>query len=284
MTTVERLTVPVPGRPATLAATVTVPDRAPSAVAVLWPALGVRAAHYEAFCAELARAGFGVVCADLRGQGASGPRADRSARHGYHELATLDWPAVLGAARTRFGALPVYSVGHSLGGQVSLLHAAADPEAVAGVALVATGSVDHRGFPGLHGPRVLAATHLTAAVATAVGHWPGDRLGFAGRQSAVLMRDWARICRTGRFEPAGADRDYETLLAELTLPVLALSVAGDDLAPLPAVDRLCAKIPSARLDRDHHAGDAGRRPDHFRWVRDSGAIADRIRAWADTHR
>ncbi|MEV6975311.1 alpha/beta fold hydrolase [Kitasatospora sp. NPDC093806] len=282
---VERLAIPVPGLPATLAATVTVPERtAPDAVAVLWPALGVKADHYRAFAAELARTGFAVVAVDLRGQGASRPRPGRATRHGYHELATVDWPAVLRAVRDRFGTLPVHSVGHSLGGQLSLLHAAAHPGAVDGVVLVAAGSVDHRGFPGLHGPRVLAATHLTAAVAGAVGYWPGDRLGFAGRQSAVLLRDWARICRTGRFEPAGADRDYEALLAGATVPVLAVSMAGDRLAPVPAVDRLCAKVPAAPVTRHHHGADAARPPDHFRWVRDSGAIADRIRAWADALR
>ncbi|MEU1423869.1 hypothetical protein [Kitasatospora sp. NPDC005751] len=43
----ERLGIPLPGRSATtLAAAVTVPDgRPPDAVAVLWPALGVKAAH-----------------------------------------------------------------------------------------------------------------------------------------------------------------------------------------------------------------------------------------------
>ncbi|WP_432092889.1 alpha/beta hydrolase family protein [Streptomyces sp. bgisy100] len=279
MTSAE-LAIPVPGRDVTLAATLMEPEQGPAAVVVLWPALGVKGSYYGPFCTELVRKGFAVVCVDLRGQGGSRPRVGRSARHGYHELATRDWPAVLEVVRRRYAGIPCYTLGHSLGGQVSVLHAASAPDSVDGVVLVAAGSVDHRGFPGAGALRVFAATHLVAGVGTAFGYWPGDRLGFAGRQSAVLVRDWARICRTGRFEPTDADVDYESLLAGLTLPVLAVSVEGDDMAPGSAVDRLCAKMPAATVQRHHHGTGAGRRLDHFRWVRDSGAIADRIGDWA----
>ncbi|GAA2907938.1 alpha/beta fold hydrolase [Streptomyces thioluteus] len=281
--TMATLAVPVPDRSAVLTTRVALPDGEPSGVVVMWPALGVKADYYETFCTELTHTGFAVVCTDLRGQGASSPRIDRSSRHGYHELATRDWPAVLAAVREEFGGIPCFTLGHSLGGQVSLLHAAFAPATIDGVVLVAAGSVDYRAFPGLHGPKVFASTHVTAAVSTVFGYWPGDVLGFAGRQSGVLMRDWARICRTGRFEPSGADVDYEMLLAKLNLPVLAVSVEGDDMAPATAVDRLCAKVPSTELTRHHHEAHADLRLDHFRWVRHSGPIANRIRAWADAY-
>ncbi|MBH1933785.1 alpha/beta fold hydrolase [Streptomyces sp. AV19] len=281
--TTDTLAVAVPGQSAVLAARVTLPDGQPSGVVVIWPALGVKADYYGVFCAELTRKGFAVVCTDLRGQGASGPRIDRSARHGYHELATRDWPAVLAAVRGKFGGIPCFTLGHSLGGQISLLHAAFAPVTIDGVVLIAAGSVDYRGFSGLHGPKVLAGTHMTAVMGTVFGYWPGDVLGFAGRQSGVLMRDWARVCRTGRFQPSGADIDYETLLAKLDLPVLAVSVEGDEMAPVTAVDRLCAKVPSVELTRHHYEADADVRLDHFRWVRHSGPIANRIRAWADAY-
>ncbi|WP_326782946.1 alpha/beta hydrolase family protein [Streptomyces sp. NBC_00151] len=263
-----------------LSARVTSPVGPPRAVIVIWPALGVDAAYYDPFCERLAALGIAAVAVDLRGQGASRPRPGRSTRHGYHELASRDWPTVLDAVRERFGlGVPLYPLGHSIGGQVGVLYLAREPESVDGLLLVAAGSVDFRGFRGAARYRVLASTQLVALIATLWGFWPGHRLGFGGRQPARLMRDWARICRTGRFVPAGADIDYEARLGAVTLPVLAVSVAGDHLAPAGAVDRLCAKLPAAEVQRWHYRPDGGERIDHVRWARRGAGVAERISGW-----
>jgi predicted alpha/beta hydrolase len=271
-----------PARPgeAHVAALVTLPQEAPRAVVLLWPALGVTASYYAPFCAELAAQGIAVVAADLRGQGNSTPGAGRGSHHGYHELAGRDWPTLVAAARERFGAeIPLFLLGHSIGGQVGVLYAAREPKGVDGLLLVAAGSVDQRGFSGAARLRVLAGTQFVALVAALWGYWPGHRLGFGGRQPARLMRDWARICRTGRFEPAGADLDYEAAFASVTLPVLAVSLAGDGLAPRAAVDRLCAKLPRAEVRRVHHRPENGERIDHVRWARSGAGIAREISDW-----
>ncbi|MFD4790595.1 alpha/beta fold hydrolase [Streptomyces sp. NPDC058459] len=279
--------VPTPSRaaaretpPATLAARVTTPAGPPRAVIVIWPALGVDAAYYDPFREHLAALGVAALAVDLRGQGESGPRPGRGTRWGYDELASRDWPAVLDAVRERFGPdVPLYPLGHSIGGQVSVLHLARAPKSVDGLLLVAAGSVDFRGFGGVARYRVLASTQLVALISALWGFWPGHRLGFGGRQPARLMRDWARLCRTGRLTPAGAGFDYEARLGEVTLPVLAVSVAGDHLAPAGAVDRLCAKLPAADVHRWHYRPAGGTRVDHVRWARRGEAIAERISLW-----
>ncbi|MFJ5925072.1 alpha/beta fold hydrolase [Kitasatospora sp. NPDC092948] len=275
----ENVRIPVPGAEA-LAATVTVPDGPPSAVLVLWPALGVPAGYYTPFCAELAARGVAVLAVDLRGQGQSGPPAGRRSTHGYHALAARDFPAATAAARDRFGRdVPLYLLGHSIGGQAAVLAAAREPEAADGLVLVASGTVDHRGFTGAARWRVLANTQLVALIATLWGYWPGHRLGFGGRQPARLMRDWARLGRTGRFAPTGADLDYEQALAALALPVLAVSLPGDHLAPASAVDRLVAKLPASDVQRRHHTPASGEAADHIRWARSGGSVAELITGW-----
>lgn len=260
----------------------TEPEGTPRAVVLIWPAMAVTASYYALFCAELAELGIASVAADLRGQGESRPRPDRRSRHGYHELASRDWPAVVAATRERFGeGVPLYLLGHSIGGQVSVLYAAREPKGVDGLIFVAAGSVDFRGFPGVSGLRVLLSTQLAASIARLWGYFPGHRLGFAGRQPAPLIRDWARIARTGRFRPSGADIVYEEGFASVRLPVLAVSVAGDTLAPPTAVDRLCDRLPSAAVERWHFEPDGGGRVDHVRWARKGAPIAARIRTWAD---
>ncbi|MFG2195922.1 alpha/beta fold hydrolase [Streptomyces sp. NPDC048639] len=265
-----------------LTARVSRPRTAPVAVIVLWPAMGVKASHYDGFGADLASKGIGVVTVDLRGQGDSVPEAGRGHRYGYEDVATQDWPQVIAAAREAFGQnTPLYALGHSLGGQMSLLHLARRPESVDGMVLVASGSVHYRCYTGLARLRVLVGSQLISLIAAVLGYWPGDKLGFGGRQSARLVRDWARTARTGRWQPTGAGVDYESLLPGVRIPVLAISIEGDDLAPPAAVDGLCGKLPSARVDRHHCAlPDRGGSP-HFRWVRDGEVIARRIREWID---
>ncbi|MEU8541842.1 alpha/beta fold hydrolase [Streptomyces sp. NPDC048717] len=281
-----RWEVPLPAErgdgPQRIVAQVTEPARAPRAVVLIWPAMAVKASYYAPFCDELAALDIASVAADLRGQGESGPRPGRGSRHGYDELASRDWPRMVAAVRERFGeGVPLYLLGHSIGGQVSVLYAAREPKGVDGLIFVAAGSVDFRGFPGLSGLRVLLSTQLAAVIARLWGYFPGHRLGFAGRQPARLIRDWARIARTGRFEPSGADVDYAERLGDVRLPVLAVSVAGDSLAPATAVERLCATLPSATVERWRYEPAEGIRVDHVRWVRKGAPVAQRIRAWAD---
>lgn len=263
-----------------LAVRVSHPATPPGAVVILCPALGVKAEYYDLLSKSLAERNVAVVAADLRGQGDSAPRAGRSVRHGYHLLASQDWPNLVAWTRQRFdSSVPLYLLGHSIGGQISVHYSAIAENAIDGLILVASGSVDFRGFRGRDRIKVLMATHFIAAVATLWGYWPGHMLKFAGKQPARLMRDWARIARTGRFNPEGSDIDYEGMLARVRIPILAISLAGDTLAPPEAVDRLCAKLPSSAVERWHHQPAHGRRLDHVRWARHGEEIVSYMRSW-----
>ncbi len=249
-------------------------DGAP--VAIILPALGVTARVYHRFAAALNSRGLGVAVMDLRGTGDSVPRVDASARYGYQDVATVDLPAVVSAVRQRTPGSPLVFVGHSLGGQIAPMYAARWPQELAGLALVAAGTPHFRAYRGLGGLTPLLGTSAIAGIARVRGYWPGDRLGFAGRQSRVLVADWARLARTGRYRPNGADVDYERLMVRLELPVLAISVGGDRLAPPTAVDALLSLMPSARVTRRHHDASRG----HIGWTAHSEPIADLIASWA----
>ncbi|MEU7650141.1 alpha/beta hydrolase family protein [Streptomyces huasconensis] len=276
------------------------PGPPPAPAVLILPAMGTPARFYRRFARHLHGEGLTVLTADLRGQGeAATPRAtDRGARdhgyrtpdhgyrthdHGYRALVEEDLPAVLRAVRAELGPEPpLYLLGHSLGGQLCLLYAAlgAGP-AVDGVALVASGSVWFRAYGPLRAPGLLLGQVLIAATATALGRWPGARLGFGGNQPKGVMRDWAHQGLTGRYAAKGATLDYEVALATLDLPVLAVSVEHDTLAPASALDHLLGKVPRARLTRRHYtAREAGARLDHFAWTRAGGPLAKQVAAWA----
>ena len=261
------------------------PGPPPAPAVLILPAMGTPARFYRRFARQLHDEGLTVLTADLRGQGEATPLVtDPDALgHGYRDLVEEDLPAVLAAVRAELGPEPpLYLLGHSLGGQLALLYAASGRgPRVAGVALVASGSVYFRAYGPLRGPGLLLGELAIAGVSTLLGRWPGSRLGFGGDQPKGVMRDWARQGRTGRYAPKGSLLDYEAALAALELPVLAVSVEHDTLAPATALDHLLGKVPGVGLTRRHYtAQEAGARLDHFAWARAGGALAKQVAAWA----
>lgn len=259
-------------------------DDPTSPVVVLVPAMGVPARYYEPLIRCLHEVGHTVISFDVRGQGQSSPRATRQVRFGYRELID-DLDAVLDLLDSVYPKAPRFLIGHSLGGHLALLHAATRPTRVQGVALLASGSVWFRSFRGGQVLRTLIGSQLIAAVSTLLGYWPGHRFGFGGRQPARVMRDWARQCRTGRFELAGSSIDFEAALRALRLPVLAVSIEDDELAPVPAVDHLSGKArQSVRTRRHYTRASAGAdKLGHFAWVRNGSSLSGWISEWITAH-
>ncbi|MGV9370565.1 alpha/beta hydrolase family protein [Micromonospora tulbaghiae] len=249
-------------------------------VVLIWPAMGVRARYYRPFAAALRDAGLAVIVADLRGTGESTPAPSRACRYGYQEMAA-DIGAVLDALKPRLDGRTRLLLGHSLGGQVAVLHQALhDDGRVDGLALVAVGLPWWRRYPGRRGWGVLPYTQGIAATARLLGVWPG--WGFGGRQAAGVIRDWAHTARTGRF-PALDGVDTEAAVRRIRTPVLAVSVDDDQYTPHETLDHLCEKLAEAPVTRQRYTvAEADAPLDHFTWVRASGPLAARIAAFAGT--
>ncbi|MFG2646571.1 alpha/beta fold hydrolase [Streptomyces sp. NPDC048436] len=260
-------------------------DATPAPAVLILPAMGTPARYYRAFARQLHAEGLTALTVDLRGQGESTPLVTDpgAGDHGYRTIVEQDLVAVIEAVRAELGPEPaLYLLGHSLGGQLGLVYAALRiGPGVDGVALVAAGSVWFRAYGPLRGPLLLLFEVFAAATSTLLGRWPGVRLGFGGNQSKGVMRDWARQGRTGRYSAKGSAHDYESALRTLDLPVLAVTVDHDNLAPAPALDHLLDKTPEARVTRRHYSTqEAGGRLDHFAWTRAGGALAKTVAAWA----
>lgn len=254
--------------------------RARAAVLVM-PAMGVEARYYEQLAEQLIFSGFAVARAELRGHGASPVRAGRGIDFGYRELAEHSMPALVEAVRERWPELPVIVLGHSLGGQVATLYASLPEAEIDGLVLVASGSVHHRGWPSGKQLRVLVGTQLYAMIARTCGFFPGEKVGFAGREPRKQMLDWAHNARTGRWRLQGSERDWDRALARVSLPVLAMSLDGDEFAPHGAVDRQLAKLESAKIERVRFERDSSP-PEllhHFRWAKQPQPIVESLVRW-----
>jgi len=252
------------------------PDDRRAPMVIIWPAMGTPARYYRPLATALGGHGVSVTVADLRGTGASTPRPSRATRYGYVELAA-DVGAVIDAVKDRRDGRRLMLLGHSLGGQVCLLHLALSGAAATSVdslALVAVGLPWYRSYPGARRLGVLGFTQTIAAVSATLGVWPG--WGFGGRQAAGVMRDWGFTARHGRFPMTDAEAD----LREIRTPVLGISVDGDRFTPAPTLDHLCAKLTAAPVERVHvTTAEAGTPLDHFAWVRAAEPVASRIAAF-----
>ena len=254
-------------------------------VLLVSPAMGVPATYYDPLASALAARGRDVLVTDLRGTGTSSVRPGRDSDFGYVEMVTLDYPALVAAARARFPHRRLVLVGHSLGGQLGALHLAHHPHAFDALALVASCSIDYRGWPFPDSLRILASTQAAGLVARTLGHFPGHRLGFGGKQPKQMIVDWSAQGRTGRYEPKNAPIDFEAGLAHVRVPVLAVSIAGDSLAPPGAVDRLVRKMPRASLTRLHVEPEwKVARPNdaHFKWAREPAQLTRILDDFAKT--
>ncbi|MEV6319914.1 alpha/beta fold hydrolase [Nocardia sp. NPDC051787] len=251
------------------------PD-APRPVVVIVPGLGVPAGYYELFASGLAARGFDVAIGELRGNGDSRPKPSSASTFGYHELVSVDFPAIFEVVRDQFPDSTPYLLGHSMGGQLGVMYAARIRGRLGGLILVASGTPYYRGYRGLSGPGMLVGTAAISLTANLAGVWPGDRvsMGF-GRQSKVLISDWARLARTGRFVPVGADIDYEERIARLKLPVLSITMTGDELTPPSSAEHLLDKLPNAEVTRWRQPEALG----HNGWIRQHTSTVDQIEKW-----
>ena len=92
--------------------------------------------------------------------------------------------------------------------------------------------------------------------------------------------------REGRFEASGPNGlSAEEAMRRVERPILAVTIAGDSMAPPASTESLLAKVPRATIERWHYQPSPGSpEADHFRWAKDSPTIVARVVAFARAQR
>ena len=242
---------------------VSAPDDTPRPGILFLPALGVAARHYLPLAGQLADTGLDVAIHEWRGHGSSNLRASRRNNWGFQSLLLDDLPASV-AALADAGRPVTVIAGHSLGGQLAACLVALHPQ-IRHLWLVASGSPGWKTFPApLRWSLPLIYTAFPA-LANVVGHLPGQRVGFGGREARGLIADWAHVGRSGHYRvPQG----IEQRMQDWDGNCLGISLANDWLAPDSSLQALQAKLPNATHSR--HCIAAGKDDpvvDHFSWMK-----------------
>ncbi len=258
-------------------AKIATPSERPRGAIAIAPALGVRAPYYRKLCARLAERGFAAVAVDQPGQGDSPTRADRRTDWGYPALIE-HYAASVRALHTVFPDVPVFLAGHSIGGQAALMAAGTDVPGLAGVVVVASGCPYWRTWDGAYAQRIRAQTWAAGALARMLGVFPGDKVGFGGREPKSLIVQWAHAAQTGEYRHGRFDGD--ALLARPGPPTLAIRVEGDAWAPERSVKHTLERMPNREIifERWNSAPHGG---DHNRWPSEPDHVAERISVFAE---
>jgi predicted alpha/beta hydrolase len=243
------------------------------------PALGASVEFYRPMAEAWAGLGYCVATVELRGGKQSSIRDVRAHNFGYNEVLNVDLASIVPRLRAEAVGRPFLLAGHSLGGQFALLYASGHPSQIDGVVLLAGGSNYYGAMPRGHRLTRYLGLRSVRTIDQVLGFFPGDRLGFGGRQPYTMMLDWTHEALTGKYLVRGDAADYDRDLEQLEMPVLMVSLRGDALVPRPSADFLARKLTRAHVTQVELRPEAGGTYHHFRWVKQPAPILARVDDW-----
>jgi predicted alpha/beta hydrolase len=228
------------------------------AVLVINPATGFPQTFYFRLASYAAERGYDTLLYDYRGMGASAPAALASETCRMSDWGLFDMRTALDEASAHAAGLPVFTLGHSVGGQ----------------------------FLGLLKNHHLARAHVQVAVS--VGYWPWEKAPFkylawwfwrvhgplmlalkgyiptgGGWSGLPLPRgvyaEWRRWClRPDHFGPDLRTYLSDNVFGEIRAPLLSVGFEDDPIATRRAVAALDRFYPNAqRESRWYSPTDAG---------------------------
>ena len=224
-----------------------------SGTVVIASATGVKRHYYDAFARHLAGRGFRVVTFDYRGIGGSRPPVQATFRQlpaTMRDWGERDLEGVLAWTAERFRGDPLRLLGHSVGGQLLGLAPSAGRVDRAALVGAQSGYLGHYEMPWRWMYRVVMHAAIPVATRT-MGYFPASRLGLGEDLPGGVAAQWARWCRDpgyffGKGDPVPRE-GYE----RLRIPLLALGIADDTIAPRRAVDALARAYANAAVERVH---------------------------------
>jgi predicted alpha/beta hydrolase len=200
----------------------------PKAAVIIPSAMGVAQKFYTEFAQWLATQGYHVTTFDYRGIGFSAPRSLRGYTMDIFDWARQDCAAIIDHVKAQLPDLPLYWIGHSLGGQ--LLGLIPNRERIDRVVTVATGS----GYWLENTWRTKSVVWWLWYVVTPLalrmaGYFPGKRLRKVGDLPHGVMAQWRRWCLNREYVVGAEGEQVREAYASVRTPMLSLSFTDDEM-------------------------------------------------------
>jgi predicted alpha/beta hydrolase len=220
---------------------------APRAAVIIPSAMGVAQKYYAQFAQWLARQGCEVATFDYRGIGFSAPRSLRGYSMDIFKWARQDCAAMIDLVKARHPELPLYWVGHSLGGQ--LIGLIPNRERIDRVITVATGT----GYWLQNTWRTKSVVwwlwFVVVPLALRVaGYFPGRRLRKVGDLPFGVMHQWRRWCLNREYVVGAEGEQVRAAYASVRTPILSLSFTDDEMMSAKGIKSLHALYANAPIE------------------------------------
>lgn len=200
------------------------------------PAMGTPQVYYESFATWLASRGFTVATFDYRGIGASRAGKLSGFRADILDWARLDCAAVMDALAAQAHDLPLYWIGHSLGGQI--LPFVPNHARLSKAVMVASGSGYWRENAVPMRRYVLWLWYVIAPIAvTLCGYFPGKALRKVGDLPKGVMMQWRRWCLHPQYA-LGDGEEMRAQFAAVKTRIVALSFQDDEYLSFRSMESL----------------------------------------------
>lgn len=187
-----------------LAATTFVPESAPHGALLISSGTGIPRRFYARFAARAAARGLVTLTYDYRGIADSVPGSIRGYNARYRDWGQLDIPCAIAWLRNRYPEIPLYTVGHSTGGQQLGLAHNVDQVKAAVFVTVSTGY--WRGMP----PHYKFLTYLLwnaymPLASRIYGYAPAKKIRFGENLPVGVAKEWGDWCLEPEYMAAFFD-------------------------------------------------------------------------------
>ena len=192
------------------------------------PAMGCSQDYYQPFATWLTTQGFTAATFDYRGMGLSREGGLRGFKADILDWARLDCAAMIEALTTRVPRVPLYWIGHSLGGQILAL--VPNRDSVRKAITVATGSGYWlENVPSLRAKVWWLWFVLVPLTLPLFGYFPGKALRKVGDLPQGVMAQWRRWCLNREYAVGVEGDAVRAQFAAVRTPIVSLSFVDDEL-------------------------------------------------------
>jgi len=209
----------------------------PKAAVIIPSAMGVAQKFYAQFAQWLAEQGYHVTTFDYRGIGFSAPSSLRGYPMSIFDWARQDCATIIDMVKSEVPNLPLYWIGHSLGGQ--LIGLIPNRDRIDRVITVATGT----GYWLQNTWRTKSVVwwlwfiSVPLALRTA-GYFPGKRLRKVGDLPFGVMQQWRRWCLNREYVVGAEGDEVRADYASVHTPMLSLSFTDDEMMSAKGIKSL----------------------------------------------